>query len=108
MKSNSTTSGRIRSSESSRKTREGLLMPPRNFKVQIVNNLGTLDDEVSAMDGATPVSIQDLKKLKSKALKKDYRSDLKDITRYPKTHIADPNHMVVRMKKGGGDDVTFV
>jgi hypothetical protein len=83
-------------------------MAAKNFKVKIVNELGTLHDELSALDGGNPVPIQDLKKLKSKIVKKEYRSDLKDITRYPKTHLADPTHLVLRMKKGGGDDVVFV
>jgi hypothetical protein len=83
-------------------------MAAKNFKVKIVKDHGGLDEEISGKEGANPISHGDLKKLKRKELKKKYRENMKDLSRYSKSHMADSSHLALVMKKNNSDDVVFV
>ena len=87
----------------------------RTFKVLLEVISGVLTETVSAqVEGPGGVlNPLPIKKLKRRQMRVDYRSAMKDPSRFPQTDIADINHptLVLRRPGGGGgpgaDSVTF-
>ena len=76
----------------------------RNFKVVLVSSSGLLTETVQASEDGDEI---DIKRHKTKKLKDDYKSRLKDPSRFKDSHMADSNHPTIVMRRGDGDNIIF-
>ena len=80
-------------------------MPVRAFKVLLDISTDFVEETVTATEGGAPTSI---KKHKTKEMKDDYKSKMKDPSKYPDTHMADGDHPTIVMRKGNNDCISFL
>jgi len=82
---------------------------PRSFEVILradPADPSSLIEDVVGNDGG-PMTPAALKKLKKREMRMNYRSVMKDPSRFAQTHMADLGHKSVVMRRAANDEVTF-